>query len=343
MWPSIHPASALRRTLADVAVIGGAETTVVDLVGTGRAGAGTATLRAGVLDLRPTKNATALHRLPPMDRTIFPLLRYSYAMRSTASPYAMTFTSRGCQERCPYCPSPAQHGDNYESRPAKQVVDEFADLVQTHGIKAIHVEDDAFLTERERAIAICDDILERGLEVKWELVNGVRAEHVDEELLRRMAAAGCTRIVYSFEHLSLGRPNAVGVEIAVARRVVRQTRSAGIRVAGYFIVGLPDERSGATVRSVREALALDLDDANFIPFHPIPGSAYGDVSDRERWSPRRAHLLALVASAAFFLRPRTIRNLSADLIDEPKTLWALGAKAVELFSKGGPVPVRDQP
>jgi radical SAM superfamily enzyme YgiQ (UPF0313 family) len=264
-------------------------------------------------------------------------------MRSTASPYAMTFTSRGCRLSCPYCPSPAQHGGQYESRPASQVVDEFEYLVEAYGINAVHVEDDAFLTERERVVAICDEILSRGLKVKWELVNGVRAEHVDFELLEKMAKAGCSRIVYSFEHLSDLPSESVGVQLAVARRIVAQTREVGIRVAGYFIVGLPKVHSLHTLRSIQGALGLDLDDANFIPFHAVPGSPYWSAPAGERWSGRRAHWVAVGASAAFFLRPRTVRNLSVDLRDEPKTLWALGAKALELLSKGGPVPVRDQP
>jgi radical SAM superfamily enzyme YgiQ (UPF0313 family) len=343
MWPTIHPSSALRLTGADIAIVGNPEQTVVELVHGEGPVSGTAFRREGKCEVLSARERKTLAELPAMDREVFPLLRYSYAMRSTATPYAMTFTSRGCRRSCPYCPGPAQHPKGFEARPASQIVDEFESLVKNHGIKAIHIEDDAFLTDRERVVQFCAELLDRAVQVKWELVNGIRPEHVDEELLRVMAEAGCSRIVYSFEHLFAGGHSAVGVDIAYSRRVARLTREAGIRVAGYFIVGLPGCSFGETARSVRAALALDLDDANFIPFHPIPGSDYWELYEQPRLSGRRSHWMAVAASAAFFLRPRTVRNLTVDLRDEPKTAGALGAKAVELFRKGGPVPVRDMP
>jgi anaerobic magnesium-protoporphyrin IX monomethyl ester cyclase len=343
MWPSIHPSSALRRCEADIALIGAPERTVVDLMRTGRPGPGMASLRDGECQVFAAGNRAPLAELPLMDRTVFPVLRYSYAMRSTAMPYAMTFTSRGCARSCLYCPSPAQHPGGFDARPAAQIADEFEQLHEAHGIQAVHIEDDAFLTDRSRVMALCVELTGRGNTLNWELVNGVRPEHVDLALLQAMAEAGCARIVYSFEHLFAGGHAEVGVDIALARKVVAMTRRVGMRVGGYFIAGLPACGRRTTVRSLIAALQLGLDDANFVPFHPLPGSAYGERYAETTSSRRRAHWLCVGASAAFFLQPRTVKNFSVDLGREPKTLLALGHKAVELLSRGGPVPVRDNP
>jgi radical SAM superfamily enzyme YgiQ (UPF0313 family) len=343
MWPTIHPRSALRRSSAEVAIIGAPEQTVVELIRTGRPGSGTAALRDGRCQVLPARPWVPLAELPLMDREVFPLLRYSYAMRSTATPYAMTFTSRGCERRCPYCPSPAQHPKGFDQRPAVQIADEFEELANQYDIRAVHIEDDAFLTDRQRVVELCAELGRRRSTMKWELVNGVRPEHVDAELLAMMAGAGCSRIVYSFEHLFSGGHPEVGVDAALAGKVVRKTRGAGMRVGGYFIAGLPKCGGRSTLRSIRSALALGLDDANFVPFHPLPGSSYGESCVENRWSRRRSHWVSVGASAAFFLQPRTVKNLSVDLGREPKTLLALGQKAIELLSRGGPVPVRDTP
>lgn len=343
MWPTIHPRSALRRCDAEIAIIGAPEPVVAALMRTGRPGPGTASLRDGECQVLPPGKRVYLADLPLMDRTVFPVLRYSYAMRSTAMPYAMTFTSRGCSRKCFYCPSPAQHPAGFDGRPASQIADEFEQLHQAHGVRAVHIEDDAFLTDRERVLSLCEELQRRGLSLNWELVNGVRPEHVDRELLETMAAAGCARIVYSFEHLFAGGHAEVGVDVALARKVVSMTRGVGMRVGGYFIAGLPGCGMRTTLKSLVSALQLGLDDANFVPFHPLPGSVYGERWKSTSASQRRSHWLCVGASAAFFLQPRTVKNLSVDLGREPKTLLALGHKAVELLSRGGPVPVRDNP
>jgi len=41
---------------------------------------------------------------------------------------------------------------------------------------------------------ICDLIVERGLKFEWFTPNGVRADTLDEELLRKMKQAGCKKI-----------------------------------------------------------------------------------------------------------------------------------------------------
>ena len=53
-----------------------------------------------------------------------------------------------------------------------------------------------FMEDPQRVRDICDQLIERNLNVQWELVNGVRVDQVDEHLLERMAQAGCTRIVF---------------------------------------------------------------------------------------------------------------------------------------------------
>ena len=83
-----------------------------------------------------------------------------------------------------------------------------------------------------------------------------------------MAAAGCRRIVYSFEHLAAGQPPAIGTTLQHAERVVAWAKASGMRVGGYFMVGLPGESLSSNVLSIRYALGLGLDD-NWVPF-PTP-------------------------------------------------------------------------
>jgi len=46
---------------------------------------------------------------------------------------------------------------------------------------------------------ICDMIIERNLDIEWFLPNRVRADTFDEELINKMAKAGCKRVYMSPE------------------------------------------------------------------------------------------------------------------------------------------------
>ncbi len=337
---TLDPLDALARTGADAAICGHPERAVAALVADPDARpAGTAWRGDAV---KPPRQHVRLADLPLPDREVFDPGRYSFAMRSMAMPYAQVFTSRGCDRRCPYCPVPSLHRC-FDPRPPAQVAEEFRLLAEGHGVRSVHVEDDRFLGDRERVLAICERLIRLDLELVWELVNGVRPDEVDDELLTAMARGGCRRIVYSFEHVGLPTADGVGHQPEVARRALHMARTRGMRVGGYFIVGLPGVSTAASVASVRRALALGLDDTNFVPLARVQGSAYGTGPTFAPMSSRSAQALATAAQLAFFGRPRPLARLAIDLAREPRTLPALARKAVELARHGGPVPVRDQP
>jgi radical SAM superfamily enzyme YgiQ (UPF0313 family) len=64
----------------------------------------------------------------------------------------------------------------------------------------------------------------------------------------------------------------VGYPFDIAPAVVSLARAAGMKVGGYFIVGLPGKSVSETLQSVCYALRLDLAMANFTPFWFAPGS-----------------------------------------------------------------------
>lgn len=53
----------------------------------------------------------------------------------------------------------------------------------------IFFEDDTFTVNKKRAMQICEEILERGLDVTWSV--NTRANHGDLELFKKMKKAGC--------------------------------------------------------------------------------------------------------------------------------------------------------
>jgi len=213
-------------------------------------------------------------------------------------------------------------------------------------MSSLHIEDDSFLADTGRVRAICRELSQAPLGAVWELVNGIRPDQVSPQLLHEMAQAGCVRIVFSFEHISSGHTPAVGQSAQVATAAVQAARDAGMRVGGYFIVGLPGVDVQETLASIVHALRLGLDDANFVSFYESPGSAYagaGSALEATTLSNKATSRLVQAAQLGFFGDLGALRRLITDMIETPRTLPALAHKAWELLRSGGPIPMRDTP
>lgn len=343
-WPTLDPAAALASTGADVALVGDPEHSALRLLDQGiptTPTPGVATARAGVLITGGLAPRVPMDSLPLPDRRIFPIERYSFAMRALATPYAGVFTSRGCPRACPWCGVERSRPTGWDGRSPEAVVAELSALAEHHGVRSALVEDDCFLADPLRVRAICELLIARRLPLVLELVMGVRPDQADPDLFPLMARAGIRRVVFGFEHIG---DSPWGCSPDQAERAVGIARDAGMRIGGYFVCGLPGVHHAQELRSALTARGLGLDDANFVPYYPAPGAAWtvdglpGPAAD-----PARAAWSARVAQALFFAQPHTLGRMVRDLLDEPRTLAALGSKAWELARDGGPVPVRDNP
>jgi radical SAM superfamily enzyme YgiQ (UPF0313 family) len=344
---ALDPERALRETGADIALGSSVEAALAGLFGTdGDSDAapppGCVVLRNGLPLRGAPLRASALADLPLPDRTVFPVARYSHAVRAVARPYAAVISSRGCASGCPYCPVGAVR-PGFDARPPAQVYEEMRSLADEHGVRSIHFEDDNFLGDRGRVVALCELLRSRPIPVVWELLNGVRPSLVDAELLRIMGGAGCRRIVFSFEHLEPVLSDRSGTELDTARRAVEAARAAEMKIGGYFIVGLPGRALSATLRSLRDAFSLRLDYAKFTPFWFAPGSGYASrrpVLEATCLPEGLTRGLCRAAELGFFAQPAIAASLLRDLSSDPALARVVAGRAWELLKAGGATPQR---
>ena len=97
-------------------------------------------------------------------------------------------TSRGCPYHCVFCSVHTVMGRKWRGRSPENVVDEIEQLVHTYRIKQIDFGDDNMTLDKRRMETICNLIVKRGLDIEWYTPNGVRADTLDENLLRNHPA-----------------------------------------------------------------------------------------------------------------------------------------------------------
>jgi anaerobic magnesium-protoporphyrin IX monomethyl ester cyclase len=191
-------------------------------------------------------------------------------------------TSRGCPYRCTYC-SQSTFPEKWRARSVESVVAEFKNLYAM-GATEIGVVDDSFNIDRKRVAAICDALVDEGLnKVPWLLINGIRSNLADRELLGKMQKAGCKRVAFAPEtgnEYILQRVNKKH-SMKQVREAFSNAKAVGLETIGFFMIGLPDDTEETIEETIRFAIELDPDVANFSMTTPFPGTIlYSEVLEK---------------------------------------------------------------
>lgn len=179
-------------------------------------------------------------------------------------PFLTVLSSRGCEERCHWCPYVVAQGRRFRACSPTRVVEELRELVRLYRPRRIVFRDPAFAQRRGRVEAICRLILaERSLKpgknLLWECET--YPEHLDEALLELMHRAGCVGVKLGLETTDAGvlyREERVREEADVAgylSRIAALARACarlGMACRLFVMVGLP----GQTLDSARETAAF---------------------------------------------------------------------------------------
>jgi len=181
--------------------------------------------------------------------------------------------SRGCPYNCLFC-SPIErvsYEKKFRVRSAKNVVDEMQFLKKI-GVNAIYFRDDCFNVNKKWVIGFCDEIISRGLKIKW--VAQCRVDLLDEKILTKMKEAGCSTVCLGVESGSdriLSILNK-GVTVKKMQEMIKLIDKIGIWIVCFFIIGNPSETESEMKQTFRFAKQLLPDMIQLHFFTPYPGS-----------------------------------------------------------------------
>jgi len=218
-------------------------------------------------------------------------LRFGHGPQSSKR-YLPMLTSRGCPYPCGFCVVPATNNRKWRSRSAKNIVDEMEYLIDTFKVTEFHIEDLNPTINDKRTRAICNEIINRGLNISWKIVAGTKIESiVSEQTIDLMAQSGCRYISMSPESGSarvlklMNKP----FKNDHAVRLIKQMNKVGIRSQACFVLGFPGEETEdrkMTWNLVKNLVRCGLDEIALFIVSPVPGSkifeeytGYNSLSD----------------------------------------------------------------
>ncbi len=223
---------------------------------------------------RPFQRAAVIEDLDDLDLPAWDLLpwkQYRYPM-ATRPGFVTMISSRGCSHGCTFCDR-SVGGSRWRGRAAEAVLEEMSWLLGLTGAGFLCFFDDDFLHDPSRVAAICQGILERGLDLRWKCEG--RVDRVDPHLLGLMKRAGCSMVAFGVESANASTLSLLGKEqdLGQVRRAFDLTRRAGIRTLAYAILGAPGETARDVMNTVELCQELKADYVQFSSLSPMPGSS----------------------------------------------------------------------
>lgn len=184
-------------------------------------------------------------------------------------------TSRGCPYRCTFC-SQSVMAEKWRARSPESVVQEWRHLVEDWGAQEIGILDDSANIDRKRLQRLSELLVKEGLHKKaqWVMINGIRANLADVELLGAMKQAGCKRVAFGVETGDEDILESIDKRVThdQIRTAFKNAKKVGLETVGFFIIGLPGDTEETMEKTIQFACELDPLVANFSMMTPYPGT-----------------------------------------------------------------------
>jgi radical SAM superfamily enzyme YgiQ (UPF0313 family) len=188
-------------------------------------------------------------------------------------PVATIMTTRGCPYKCTFCASTNFYESKIRFRSPANVINEMIYLKEKFKVKEFHFIDDSINMNKAHLENICKLIIKKGLNVCWSCPNGIRADKIDENLIKLMKKAGCYYIALGIESSSpeILRNIKKAESIETITHAIDTINHAGVGCGAAFLFGLPGETKETMANTIDFMLHSKLERAHIFMLSLLPG------------------------------------------------------------------------
>jgi len=281
------PEHVLATSPFDIVVLGEGEETFVDLLRARAAGRALSEVKgiALRLDGRVVNTGLSARRrdidgipLPAWDA--FPIREYIARHQTNGINLGRSMPmlgTRGCPFQCTFCSNPAMWTQRWIARDPRLLADEMALYVRTYQVTNFDFQDLTAIVKRQWIVDFCHELIDRNLNITWQMPSGTRAEVFDAEVADLLYRSGCRALAFAPESGSPAILKAVKKQVDLDHMLVamRSAVKRGLKLSCFIVIGFPDD-TPATLRQtlalIRRMARLGVYDVAVSKFVPYPGS-----------------------------------------------------------------------
>jgi anaerobic magnesium-protoporphyrin IX monomethyl ester cyclase len=209
-----------------------------------------------------------------------------FGMLDRRMPYASIYTSLGCPYKCSFCCINAPFDVNrYRMRSPEEVVDEVDMLYRNYGVRTFKIIDEMFVLNERHYRKICELLAAKPYAKELNFWAYARVDTVKPDSLELLRSAGIRWLALGIEsgseYVRDGAQKSLKQSDIVD--IVRQIQKAGIHVIGNYIFGLPDDTEESMRETLKLAMELNCEFANFYSAMAYPGSALYQMAVANGW------------------------------------------------------------
>lgn len=252
--------------------------------------------------------------------------------------------TRGCPYQCTFCSNPAMWTTRWLARDPQLVLDEIEFYVRRYSVTNVDFYDLTAVVKKQWIVDFCQGLLDRGLNITWQLPSGTRTEAIDEEVTRLLFQSGCRNLTYAPESGAPTTLKRIKKKIKLDRMLDSMAAAvrSGMNLKTNIIIGFPDETAKEvwqTIHFLTKMAWVGVHDVSISMFSPYPGSelfdmlrdrgqlqamddeyflslaAYTDLTESSAWSAelssRQLSLFRLLGLAVFYGLQYLFRPLRA--------------------------------
>lgn len=250
--------------------------------------------------------------------------------------------SRGCPYQCTFCSNPFMWTQLWRARSPQDVVDEIEGYKKRYNATSFDFYDLTAIVKKDWIVEMANILIERNLNITWQLPSGTRSEAIDDEVSRLLYASGCRYLNYAPESGSEEILKKIK-KIVKTDRMLDSMRSAvknGLGIKANIILGFP----GETFKNVLDTFwfilrmaAAGIEDVSVFSFTPYPGSElFNELVEKGDIVLNDDHLFSL----AQYSDPSVIKSYSEFISDTQLRILCLAGMALFYAASFAIRPVR---
>jgi len=199
----------------------------------------------------------------------------------TADQLGWIMTSRGCAYDCTFCNAKAMWTRKVRFLSLSIVIDELDYLRKNFKITNITFMDDSFTVNKQRVLEFCEMLIETNKKITWSCLT--RADLIDEEVIKKMKGAGCTKVDIGIEsgNERVQRIINKGIELDGLRQISGVLRKHGIFWTGFFMMGFPTETKEEILETLAFMKEIRPSWAYLSVFTPYPGTSLYELAKKK--------------------------------------------------------------